>query len=171
MRLSYDEEAERYDATRGGDERAQAAAAAVAELVPGPGIALDVAGGTGSVSAALARLGWSVLVTDASVGMLRVAQRRLPGRVAQGTATRLPVRSASVDLVTTIWLLHLLPVPAADRVIAEAARVLRPGGAFVTTVDKDLAHGRIRRTNGDHRELVEQVARRLGLFASGSTFF
>ena len=77
MRLSYDEEAERYDATRGGDERAQAAAAAVAELVPGPGIALDVAGGTGSVSAALARLGWSVLVTDASVGMLRVAQRRL----------------------------------------------------------------------------------------------
>lgn len=171
MRLSYDDEAERYDATRGGEERARAAATAVAELVPGRGTAVDVAGGTGSVSAELARLGWSVLVSDASLGMLRVAARRLPGRVLQATATRLPVRSASVDLVTTIWLLHLLSVPEADRVVAEAARVLRPGGAFVTTVDKDLAHGRNRRTNGDHRERVELAARRLGLVATGSTAF
>ena len=49
--------------------------------------------------------------------------------------------------------------------------MLRPGGAFVTTVDKDLAHGRVRRTNGDHREGVEQVARRLGLAHTGSTVF
>lgn len=171
MRLSYDDEAERYDATRGGEDRARAAAAAVAELVPGRGTAVDVAGGTGSVSAELARLGWSVLVSDASLGMLRVADRRLPGRVLQATATRLPLRSASVDLVTTIWLLHLLPVADADRVLAEAARVLRPGGEFVTTVDKDLAHGRVRRTNGDHRERLEQGARRLGLVHTGSTVF
>lgn len=171
MRLSYDDEAERYDATRGGQERARAAAAAVAELVPGTGTAVDVAGGTGSVSAELGRLGWSVLVADTSAGMLRVAGRRLPGRVLQATATRLPLRSASVDLVTTIWLLHLLRVSEADQVVAEAARVLRPGGAFVTTVDKDLAHGRARRTNGDHRERIEQVARRLGLTATGSTMF
>lgn len=171
MRLSYDDEAERYDATRGGEERARAAAEAVAELVPGTGTAVDVAGGTGSVSAELDRLGWSVLVADASAGMLRVAGRRLPGRVLQATAARLPLRSASVDLVTTIWLLHLLPVLEADRVLTEAARVLRPGGALVTTVDKDLAHGRVRRTNGDHRERVEQVARRLGLTATGGTSF
>jgi len=171
VRQSYDDEAERYDATRGGEERARAAATAVAELVPGTGTAVDVAGGTGSVSAELARLGWSVLVTDASAGMLRVAQRRLPGRVLRAAATRLPVRPASVDLVTTIWLLHLLPVADADRVVAEAARVLRPGGAFVTTVDKDLAHGRARRTNGDHRERVEHECRRVGLAATGSTVF
>ena len=171
MRLSYDDEAERYDATRGGEDRARAAAAAVVELVPGTGTAVDVAGGTGSIAAELARIGWSVLVGDASVGMLTVAQRRLPGRVFRATASRLPVRSGSVDLVTTIWLLHLLPVPEADRVLAEAARVLRPGGSFVTTVDKDLAHGRMRRTNGDHRDRVEQVARRLGLVATGSSSF
>jgi ubiquinone/menaquinone biosynthesis C-methylase UbiE len=171
VRLSYDDEAERYDATRGGEERARAAATAVAELVPGTGTAVDVAGGTGSVSGELARLGWSVLVVDASAGMLRVAARRLPGRVLRATATRLPLRSSSVDLVTTIWLLHLLRVSDADQVLAEAARVLRPGGALVTTVDKDLAHGRVRRTNGDHRERVEQVARRMGLAATGSTVF
>lgn len=171
MRLCYDDEAERYDATRGGQERARAAAAAVAELVPGRGTAVDVAGGTGSVSEELGRLGWSVLVTDASVGMLQVARRRLPGRVLQAAATRLPVRAGSVDLVTTIWLLHLLSSADADRVLAEAARVLRPGGAFVTTVDKDLAHGRVRRTNGDHRGRVEQVARRVGLAFTGSTVF
>jgi ubiquinone/menaquinone biosynthesis C-methylase UbiE len=169
--LSYDDEAESYDATRGGQERARAAADAVAELVTTRGTALDVAGGTGSVSAELARLGWSVLVTDASAGMLGAARRRLPGRALRATATRLPVRSASVDLVTTIWLLHLLSVADADRVLAEAARVLRPGGALVTTVDKDLVHGRVRRTNGDHRERVELVARRLGLAAIGSTVF
>lgn len=171
MRLSYDDEAEHYDATRGGAERARAAAAAVAELVTTRGTAVDVAGGTGSVSAELAGLGWSVLVTDASAGMLGVARRRLPGRALQATATHLPLRTASVDLVNTIWLLHLLTVADADQVLAEAVRVLRPGGAFVTTVDKDLAHGRVRRTNGDHRERVEQVARRLGLSFTGSTVF
>ena len=139
--------------------------------MPGRGTAVDVAGGTGSIAAELARLGWSVLVVDASAGMLRVAARRLPGRVLRATATRLPLRSSSVDLVTTIWLLHLLRVSDADQVLAEAARVLRPGGALVTTVDKDLAHGRVRRTNGDHRERVEQVARRMGLAATGSTVF
>lgn len=171
MRLSYDDEAERYDLTRGGEERARTAAAAVAELAPGTGTAVDVAGGTGSISAELARLGWSVLVSDASLGMLGVARRRLPGRVFRATATRLPVRPASVDLVTTIWLLHLLSVAEADRVLAEVARVLRPGGVYVTTVDKDLAHGRVRRTNGDHRERVELAGRRIGLAATGSTVF
>jgi SAM-dependent methyltransferase len=184
MPLSYDEEAEGYDATRGGDERAAAAAAAIEELLTGAGraatgqtpdagrgTALDVAGGTGIVSAELAARGWSVLVADASAGMLGVARRRLPGRVLQARADRLPVRTASVDLVTTIWLLHLLPVAGADRVVGEAARVLRPGGAFVTTVDKDLAHGRVRRTNGDHADRVEQVARRTGLLPTGSTSF
>jgi ubiquinone/menaquinone biosynthesis C-methylase UbiE len=171
----YDDEAPVYDATRGGAARAHAAAAAVAELVPAPdtapGTALDVAGGTGSVSAELSLLGWSVLVLDRSAGMLGLAAGRLPGRAAVARAERLPVRDGAVDLVVTVWLLHLLPIEAADRVVAEAARVLRPGGHFVTTVDKDLAHGRVRRTNGDHRDRVEQVARRLGLATAGSSYF
>lgn len=43
--------------------------------------------------------------------------------------------------MTAVWLLHLLREEGAARaVVAQAARVLRPGGVFVTTVDKDAAH-------------------------------
>lgn len=160
-----------YDETRGGAPRAQAAADAVTSLVPARGLCLDVAGGTGIVSAELAARGLSVVVTDLSVGMLRVAVTRLPGRAMAASADRLPVRSSSVDLVTAIWLLHLLPMSVADCVIGEAARVLRPDGHLVTTVDKDLAHGRDRRTNADHGERVASVARRHGLGFVGQTSF
>ncbi len=67
----YDREATRYDESRGGVERARRAAEAVAALVPAPGRTLDVAGGTGIVSAELAAQGRDVLVVDLSVGMLR----------------------------------------------------------------------------------------------------
>ncbi|HET7682288.1 MAG TPA: class I SAM-dependent methyltransferase, partial [Marmoricola sp.] len=125
---SYDAEAGVYDESRGGRDRARAAAAAVLALVPAGGTALDVAGGTGIVSAELADAGFEVVVADLSLGMLSVAATRLPGRTIAAAAERLPVRDACVDVVTTIWLLHLVPIAVADTVIAEAARVLRPGG-------------------------------------------
>ena len=171
MSSYYDREAPVYDDTRGGLPRAEAAARAVTELVAGGGAALDVAGGTGIVSEQLALRGFSVLVVDLSVGMLRQAATRLPGRAVACSAERLPVRDASMDLVTTIWLLHLLPIAVADAVIGEAARVLRVGGHFVTTVDKELAHGRVRRTNADHGERVVDSAARRGLRFIGGTSF
>lgn len=171
MSSYYDTEAPVYDASRGGLPRARAAAAAVASLVPTRGVAVDVAGGTGIVSSELARLGFSVLVADLSVGMLSVAAERMPGRVVACSADRLAVRTGSVDVVTMIWLLHLLPIPVADRVVAEAARVLRPRGYLVTTLDKDLAHRRVRRTNADHAERVAVVAGRHGLGFVGATSF
>lgn len=170
-RSYYDAEARVYDDSRGGRARGRAAAAAVAELVPAGGVLLDVAGGTGVVSVELAGLGWSVVVLDASLGMLEIAAGRLPGRVCAAAGDRLPVADASVDVVTMIWLLHLLDVPTADRMVAEAARVLRPGGHLVTTVDKDLAHGKVRRRRSDHRERVELRARGLGLAFVGATSF
>lgn len=170
-RAYYDAEAQVYDETRGGAARGRAAAEAVAELVPVGGTLVDVAGGTGVVSLELARLGWSVLVLDASPGMLGVAGGRLPGRVAASRAELLPVADGSVDVVTVVWLLHLLDVPTADQVVAEAARVLRPGGSLVTTVDKALAHGRLPKRPSDNRERLELAARRVGLAFTGATSF
>ncbi len=43
-----------------------------------------------------------------------------------------------MDASLTIWLLHLLADAAP--VVGECARVLRPGGIFVTTVDKATSH-------------------------------
>ncbi|WP_418960010.1 class I SAM-dependent methyltransferase [Streptomyces tritici] len=137
--LDYDAEAAHYDRTRGGVPRAAAAAAAVLRLVPpGARTLLDVACGTGLVTGRIARPGLRVYGADAAVGMARRAGGRLPGRVVRADARRLPLPDASVDAVSAVWLLHL--VPFAAEAVAEAARVLRPGGVFVTTVDKDAAH-------------------------------
>lgn len=167
----YDAEAGVYDETRGGVDRARAAAETVTRLAPATGRLLDVAGGTGIVSAELAAHGYDVFVTDLSPGMLQVAAGRLPGRQVVASADRLPVADGAVDLVTMIWLLHLLPVPAADAALTEAARVLRPGGFVITTVDKDLAHGRVRRTGADAADRVAHVARGLGLQFTGQDSF
>ncbi|MFI5747720.1 class I SAM-dependent methyltransferase [Streptomyces sp. NPDC051644] len=141
--LNYDTEAAAYDATRGGVPRAEAAAAAVLGLVPSPArTLLDIGCGTGLVTErmALARPGLGVFGTDASYGMAQAARQRI-GAVALADARRLPLPDAAVDAVGAIWLLHLLRGDGDVRaVVSEAARVLRPGGVFVTTVDKDAAH-------------------------------
>ncbi|MGW3042120.1 class I SAM-dependent methyltransferase [Kitasatospora sp. NPDC001159] len=137
--IDYDAEAREYDASRGGEPRAGAAAEAVERLLPEGGCTvLDIACGTGIVTARLRRPGRTVLGVDRSPGMLRLAEQRLPGAVLRADATRLPLRTGSVDAVVLVWLLHLLPDAAP--VLAEARRVLRPGGVLITTVDKNDAY-------------------------------
>ena len=141
--LDYDREAARYDATRGGDARADAAAHAIETLLPAAARAVarvaDVGCGTGIVTVRVLRPGRSVIGIDRSAGMAAVAAGRLPGRITLGNATRLPLASGSVDVVTMVWLLHLLPAAAAAAAIAEAGRVLSPGGLLITTVGKNDA--------------------------------
>ncbi|MBT2449026.1 class I SAM-dependent methyltransferase [Streptomyces sp. ISL-43] len=141
--LDYDAEAEAYDATRGGAPRAEAAAAGVLGLLPPTTrTLLDLGCGTGIVTTriAAARPALRVLGADASYGMAAMAYSRGVA-VVLASGTRLPVRPGSLDAVSAVWLLHLLRAPGAvAAVVAEAGRVLRPGGVFVTTVDKDSAH-------------------------------
>ncbi|WP_137123153.1 class I SAM-dependent methyltransferase [Segeticoccus rhizosphaerae] len=172
--LDYDAEAARYDATRGGRERAAAAAAAVHGLLPERLTrVLDIAGGTGSVASELAALGREVAVGDLSLGMLRVAQRRLPGSQVRLDAKRLPVADSSLDAVTSVWLLHLLPARVVEGVLDEAARVLRPGGRYVTTVDKAAGDARDSRDGlvNDRRADVTAGLEARGLTEVGSAEF
>ncbi|MFJ9819280.1 class I SAM-dependent methyltransferase [Streptomyces sp. NPDC101151] len=142
--LDYDKEADAYDASRGGEPRAEAAAQAVLGLIPDrPGRLLDLACGTGIVTRRLAaaRPALRVTGTDLAPGMTRMAAARLPGAVLLADSRRLPFADATFDAVTSVWLLHLLSGPADVRaVVTECARVLRPGGVYVTTVDKAAAH-------------------------------
>ncbi|MDA0635077.1 class I SAM-dependent methyltransferase, partial [Nonomuraea sp. MCN248] len=52
---------------------------------------------------------------------------------------RLPLPDRGADVVVMIWLLHLLDAATSAAALREAARVLRPGGTLITTVDKDAA--------------------------------
>jgi SAM-dependent methyltransferase len=99
-----------------------------------------------------------VIGIDRSEGMAAVAAGRLPGRITLGTATRLPLASGSVDVVTMVWLLHLLPAAAAA--IAEAGRVLSAGGLLITTVGKNDAA--FDRADDDAAAIVEPVRARFG---------
>jgi SAM-dependent methyltransferase len=148
--LDYDVEAARYDATRGGVPRARSAARAILALVPeGARTLLDVGCGTGLVTERLRRPGLRVFGLDAAPGMLSVAAARVDsGFAVLGDCSRLPFADASLDAVSAVWLLHLLP--DAPGAVAECARVLRPGGVFVTTVDKDAGHD----VNSDVDELL-----------------
>ncbi|MFC8172652.1 methyltransferase domain-containing protein [Streptomyces sp. NPDC057325] len=160
--LDHEAEAAHYDRTRGGVPRAGAAAAAVLRLVPpGARTPLDLACGTGLVTERLVRPGLRVYGADAAHAMLRVAAGRVPGRAVRADARSLPLPDASLDAVCAVWLLRLVPF-AAD-IVAEAARVLRPGGVLITTVDKDAAHD----VGGDI-DAVLRPHRRAGAASDGS---
>ncbi|MFF8194936.1 class I SAM-dependent methyltransferase [Streptomyces bobili] len=180
--LDYDEEAGLYDASRGGEPRAAAAAEAVLGLLPdGTRRLLDVACGTGIVTRRLAAAGEGLRVTgvDLAAAMVRQAAVRLPGAVVRADSRRLPFRDDEFDAVSSVWLLHLAASDADVRAtVAECARVLRPGGVYLTTVDKAAAHNvgsdidavlasRPPRAARDAAALVDSYAAGRGLVAAG----
>ena len=88
---------------------------------------LEIGCGTGTHAATVRALGWTPVGVDLSSGMLAHAAGRLP--VARADAEHLPIGTQSLDAVIAV-MVHT-DMPGYARVVAEAARVLRPGGAFV----------------------------------------
>ena len=134
VRAMFDRIAPRYDRLnailtlrldRGWRRRAIAAAA----LGPGS-VAVDMACGTGDFCALAAATGARVVGVDFAAGMLAGAQRRgIPAALVRGDALQLPVRAGVADAVTCGFALrNLVAIPP---MLAEAARVLRPGGRLV----------------------------------------
>lgn len=102
------------------------------------GAVLDAACGTGRYAAHVAARGNRVLGVDGSPDMLDRARARVPdGLFLRGDLHRLPVADGAVDVV--VCALALVHVPALAPVLAEFARVLRPGGHLVISdVHRDL---------------------------------
>ena len=97
------------------------------DLRPGRTV-LDLAAGTGKLTAALTGSGARVIAVEPSEGMLEVLRAAAPGAEAlAGTAEEIPLADASVDAVTVAQAFHWF---ANDAALAEIHRVLRPGGAL-----------------------------------------
>lgn len=101
---------------------------------------LEIAIGTGRTTR-FTRLAFpqaKIVATDISYPYLKFAQKQLSDldRIdfLQADATQLPLNSGEFDVVTSIFLFHELPPEERKQVLAEAFRVLKPGGIF-TFVD------------------------------------
>jgi ubiquinone/menaquinone biosynthesis C-methylase UbiE len=134
---AYEQQSASYDANAGGglfltDEPV------VAEYLTGrePGVALDAACGTGRFAEFLAQRGHHVIGVDSAPDMLAHARQRVPGgEFRLGELDRLPLPDDSVDVI--VCALALVHVPRLQPVLAEFARVLRPGGDLVIS---DIHH-------------------------------
>jgi SAM-dependent methyltransferase len=128
---AYEQQSAGYDGAAGGGLFA-ADEPVVAECLSGrePGVALDAACGTGRFAEFLARRGHQVIGVDSSPDMLAHARRRVPdGEFHVAELDRLPLPDDSVDVI--VCALALVHVPRLQPVLAEFARVLRPGGRAV----------------------------------------
>jgi ArsR family transcriptional regulator len=102
----------------------------------------DLGCGTGQVAATLAPFVTQVIAVDRSDDMLQAARRRLSDQpnveVRRGELEALPIHDGALDAATLLLVLHHLPDPA--QALAEAARVLRPGGRVL--ISDMLPHDR-----------------------------
>ncbi|MGH3626221.1 MAG: class I SAM-dependent methyltransferase [Sciscionella sp.] len=98
---------------------------------------VDVGTGTGFVAAGLAGRAAAVIGVDNSPAMLAVAGDNLATlgadnvTLAEGDSDDLPLAADSVDVAVANMVLHHAPDPAA--MLAEMARVVRPGGTIAIT--------------------------------------
>jgi demethylmenaquinone methyltransferase/2-methoxy-6-polyprenyl-1,4-benzoquinol methylase len=105
--------------------------ATVRAVDPKPGErVLDIAAGTGTSSAALAKSGAEVIALDFSPGMVEEGRKRHPDLTfVQGDAMKLPFADGEFDAVTISFGLRNVQQPKVA--LAEMHRVLKPGGRVV----------------------------------------
>lgn len=98
-------------------------------VAPGRGAeVLEIGCGTGLVLARVAPHAGRAIGVDLSAGMIRQARARGLD-VVRGSATALPFRASSFDVVYSFKV--LAHVPDIERALAEAVRVTRPGGVML----------------------------------------
>jgi SAM-dependent methyltransferase len=128
--LAFDSLAEDYDVGRSGWPPE------VLEGIDGDTV-LDLAAGTGKLTALLVERYAEVIAVEPLAGMRAVLERNVPGVEAiSGSAEGIPLEDASVDAVFVAEAFHWFDSSTA---VAEIARVLRPGGTLLVCFNDWLA--------------------------------
>jgi 2-polyprenyl-6-hydroxyphenyl methylase/3-demethylubiquinone-9 3-methyltransferase len=128
----YDELADRWDKPTGAFAVLRSIARARAELIPPatrPGAVLvDLGCGGGLLAEFVTGKGYRHVGVDLSAsGLVRAARRGIA--VVRADAQRVPLAAGCADVVSAGEILEHVPDPAAA--VAEACRLLRPGGLLV----------------------------------------
>jgi ubiquinone/menaquinone biosynthesis C-methylase UbiE len=165
--IAFDRAAGYYDESRGLPPAVEERVADRIEGAVGPrGRLLEVGVGTGRIALPLHRRGRAIVGVDLSLPMLERYRAKAaaaglpPPAVLRADATRLPFGDASFDAVLEVHVLHL--VPDWEQALAEARRVLAPGGVLLRGGD-----GRHRLGDGSPHDQV--TARFDELTASAGT--
>lgn len=106
------------------------------------GTCVEIGCGAGRMTQALAADFERVVALDASNEMIGLAQEVVPGNVEfrQVDSVEIPLESASTDAVFTCHVLqHLDGIELVERYLAEAVRVLRPGGVMMVHLGLEAA--------------------------------
>jgi len=130
----FDDVAKGYDITNAilsGGNAVLWRIATVRAIDPQPGErVLDIAAGTGTSAAAIAKSGAEVVALDFSPGMLKEGRKRHPNLTfVEGDAESLPFPPKSFDAVTISFGLRNVNNP--QLALGEMYRVLKPGGRVV----------------------------------------
>jgi ArsR family transcriptional regulator len=132
-RAFFSESADRWDEIRSELYGARADILPLLGLLEPSWTVADLGTGSGVFPVTVGPYVDRVVGVDRSPEMLEAARRRARGlanvEFEEGVLEALPLADASVDLATLSLVLHYVPDPA--RALAEAARVLRPGGRLV----------------------------------------
>jgi demethylmenaquinone methyltransferase/2-methoxy-6-polyprenyl-1,4-benzoquinol methylase len=130
-------------------------------LQPGEWV-IDLATGTGELAQLALEGGARAAGVDLARGMLREARRSRPGlSLVRGDGAALPFRSGCAAAVTCGFALRNFS--DLESVLAECARVLRPGGALLL-LEVDEPHSRLLRAA--HALHFRHVVPRLGAWLS-----
>ena len=138
-------------ATTRDPERTEHEVSFVAGQLPPGGRILDLACGTGRISAPLAARGFDVSGLDISQRALGVAREVLPDAdLRHGDMRQLPWPDASFDAVINLWTAfgYFETQEEDEQALAEIARVLKPGGRFVLDTANAIGLMRMYRAQG-----------------------
>jgi SAM-dependent methyltransferase len=162
--VSFDRAASYYDATRNTDADTLARILDIlTRRFGGADHVLELGVGTGQLALPAAERGIAVIGLDMSAAMMAVLKEKAGGvspfPLVQGDATRLPVRTASIDGAYARWVLHLIPNWL--DVLHELDRVVRPGGAVA--VEPGGYTGAFREVHERFVEILGETAEAPGL--------